>query len=1094
MTTTKDMINEVNLIRKQMGLPVLTESEQLNIEINQLLKEGAWENVKYALSKLGRYKAGGKIFGKSQTDAKAMAQITALLDKKGNEVIKNLDTTLKQKNVEFPNNKNQEDFLNTILEIATVYDSIVAATKLKPNEKGYLPVDAANAIIEDLRVYTQKYLDVDLTAAFSVFNEEITDKDPNDIKVLDYGDPHKTKSGEIDNPMPDGTGFANEAIKNVDGKEVSSKSYRVPGTPIGVERQSDSSLDIARDKVSDKFAGTKAAIKKGDLEAYGSERMKTLKSWRLPAALLGAGASFGALSWLIEYMFPAEKITTMTPETVKDASEQAFGNIKPGEGMTQIMNRLMGSNLTPNSNPNDVVEVLSKLGGGDAQKGVDIITQQGGIFKDPAAAKQTLSAIVSNPTEHGSTLKQVFTGTWAGTGRAAGDTLVTVTGGQLSGMVVKAFTTWITKTTVIQSAKAAIAAPILKGLGVILAAGAVAAALARYKGRKSSRAQILNDLVQYIRPVKGDQDNPTVVGNDGEGNTGNTGNTGDGNNTGKSGNDTQLYNSLKKYFQDIFNFKAQTNTSTYGTGGSGNQPKQYGTGGGRVTTKITQPNDINDIIKLMEEDFKLFEALNKLDVLVEVDKERQYLMNKKVDPNPNDKTLNDIGLSSNELKLFKTHITRLTQLIKVFKNFNSSDKKLQNLINKLKNNPIFSKGIDINTLLKSDPKSLKIFVSDFNKAVYSTNFDKGINIMDKLKKLKINKLDEDAVRTPSKSVANAVYNTRREFLQNFPELIKDFYNVLLHLVMLSKTGKLGQQSGANTQQSGGGSGSNQGSNTSQGANTQQSGGGSGSNQGSNTSQGANTQQSGGGSGSNQGGGKQNSMFWNPDDESTWVRTEDYQLMEMIETHDNLNKIIENVLTEFSENQTEMEQGSVDTVSKGGGRKTDSGRVFTQLSKVVPELSAKIANEYKQTYGQTINRIKLAEFLQTILGALAKVPEAKMVQIISRADMDVTAYRRMLKAIKAPEDGAQGGEQGGEQAKPELPQFNPGNPEKFLPNTVGNYDLSKINQAARIALAQKSAQIISKQTDMTLNSENMVEVMKQLIDDINKSGQKQIPTM
>jgi hypothetical protein len=114
----------------------------------------------------------------------------------------------------------------------------------------------------------------------------------------------------------------------------------------------------------------------------------------------------------------------------------------------------------------------------------------------------------------------------------------------------------------------------------------------------------------------------------------------------------------------------------------------------------------------------------------------------------------------------------------------------------------------------------------------------------------------------------------------------------------------------------------------------------------------------------------------------------------------------------------------------------------------------------------------------------------MVQIISRADMDVTAYRRMLKAIKAPEDGAQGGEQ----AKPELPQFNPSNPEKFLPNTVGNYDLSKINQAARIALAQKSAQIISKQTDMTLNSENMVEVMKQLIDDINKSGQKQIPTM
>jgi protein-tyrosine phosphatase len=133
---------------------------------------------------------------------------------------------------------------------------------------------------------------------------------------------------------------------------------------------------------------------------------------------------------------------------------------------------------------------------------------------------------------------------------------------------------------------------------------------------------------------------------------------------------------------------------------------------------------------------------------------------------------------------------------------------------------------------------------------------------------------------------------------------------------------------------------------------------------------------------------------------------------------------------------------------------------------------------------------LAEFLQTILGALASVPQQKMVQIINRADLDVTSYRRMLRAMKAPEDGAQGGEQ----AKPELPQFNPGNPEKFLPNTVGNYDLSKINQAARIALAQKSAEIISKQTDMRLDSQNMIEIMKQLIDDINKNGQKQIPTV
>lgn len=79
----KKIISEINSIRNQMGLSVLTEHEELNIEINQILEEGVWEKIKYALSKLGRYKAGGKIFGKSQTDAKALAQITTLLDKKG---------------------------------------------------------------------------------------------------------------------------------------------------------------------------------------------------------------------------------------------------------------------------------------------------------------------------------------------------------------------------------------------------------------------------------------------------------------------------------------------------------------------------------------------------------------------------------------------------------------------------------------------------------------------------------------------------------------------------------------------------------------------------------------------------------------------------------------------------------------------------------------------------------------------------------------------------------------------------------------------------------------------------------------------------
>jgi hypothetical protein len=977
----KNILNEVNVIRQQMGLKQLNETELLEIELNEIdlnpINEGWWENAKYALSKLGRYKAGGKIFGKSQTDSKALAQITALLDKKGNEMIKALDTSIKQKNTEFPNNKSQEDFLNTILEIATVYDSIVAATKLKANDKGYLPIDAANAIIEDLRAYAQKYLDVDLTAAFSVFNED-------------------------------------EAISDDILSEVD--------------------MGTTKSKVADKFAGTKDAIKKGELTAYNTERMKTLKSWRLPAALLGAGASFGALSWLIEYIFPPEKITKMTPQEIKQISQDVLGNIKPGEGMTQILNRTLGLNLSPSSNPNDVVKALAKLGGGDATKGVEIITQKGGIFMDPVAAKKTLLSIVGNPTEHGSTLKQVFSGNWAGTGKAAGDTLVTVTGGNLTGMVVKAITTWVTKTTVVKSAKAIIAAPILKTLGIALASGALVVALARYKGRKSSRAQILNDLVQFIRPIEGDENNPEVIDDKGSGKN--------NSNKNNSGTDTQLYNYLKKYFQDIFNFSGQVNKDTYGAGGSGNVPKQYG-GSRTITNKITTPNDINDIIKLMENEINLSKLFSEIDVILEADNSLMRSISTKSDNvDTSNKGIEDVGLSQNQLKLFKTHVTRLTQLSKMFSKFNSNDKNLNKLIDQIKTNPAVN--INVDELLSSDPKSLKIFISDFNKAVYSTQFKNGNNLMDQLKKIGINKLNEASERTPSKSQANAVYNKRREFLKSFPNLIKSFYAVFSYLIDQAKNGTLG----ANTNSQQNTIGNQQNTNTN------------------------NTQQ--------------NTSVDNNQQTANQNNNDDLWLDETINIHNNLIDLIsESLIQEFGDNQPEMEQGRVNAIQNSEG-----GRIFTQLANVIPELSTRIASGYKEAYGQQINRVKLADFLQTVLGSLANVPQQRMVQMINRSGLDVTAYKRMLRDIKKM-DGAET-EQPADAKN--LPPFNPSTPEKFMPDTVGNYDLTKINQTARVALSQKAAQIISRNNDFDQNANNMMIVLKQLIDDINKNGQKTIPTI
>jgi hypothetical protein len=984
---SENILNEVNTIREQMGLPLLNENELLHLELSKIdldpLNEGWWENAKYALSKLGRYKAGGKIFGKTQTDAKANAQIMALLDKKGNEMIKQLDSSIKAKNPEFPNNKSQEQYLTTILDIATVYDSIVAATKLKPNDPGFLPVDAANAIIEDLRAYAQKYLDVDLTAAFSVFNE------------AEEGAVEEEMVDEASNPAQQAAIAISKKEKGVDEIEVN---------------EADEDLEAMKAKTAGKFADTKAAIKKGDLEAYGTERMKTLRSWRMPLALMGTGASFGALSWLIEYLYGPKEIMESSKEVIESKAEQALGNIKPGEGMTQIMNRTLGTSLSPSSNPNDVVSALAKIGGGDANKGVEIITQNGGIFRDPSAAKETLSQIVANPTAHGNNLKQVFSGTWAGTGKMAGDTLVTQNGGTLKQMVVTAIVKWTTKTTIKTTAAATIAAPILKVLGVGLLAGGVVAALSRYKGRKSSRAQVLNDLVQYLRPVEGTEDNQEVIdNNDGGGQGGNK-------NPGKGGSDNQLYINLKKYFQDLYNFRSQVNTDTYGKGGSGNAPKTY-TGGGTVNKNLVAPNDADDLLKLMEE----FEMVSE-------------------------ETLDDIGLSSNQLKLFKTNVQRLSGIVKMINKFNSQDKNLNNLLNSAKQNPVST--ADINSMLESDAKSLKIFVSDFNKALYSIQFKNGNSIIDQLGKIQVNKLqeeevDERAEREQPKGVMNKVYNDRRAFLGNLQGYVKTLYSIFSYLIDKMKSNPQGDAEAQKDFLPGQDQKSSEKAQSNQGLNAQQ-------DQSSPVS---------GGSGE---------------------RT----LMDVGRTLSEGKRYTKEELSEMSIDMEEAINPKTEAMLN-----SVNGKIFTQLAKVVPELSTRIATSYQQEYGEAINKARLGKFLETVLGALATVPQQRMVQIINRGDVDITAYKRMLKDLKNME-GEDADQPAG--AQPAAVTFNPSSPEKFLPARVDVYDLAGQKNSFRIGLAQKAAEIISRNNDIKLDEKNMLAVMKQLIDNLNSKHAANIP--
>jgi hypothetical protein len=309
MTTRQTVLTEVNEIRRYLKMQPLTESELIEQDLAQInlspLNEGWWENAKYALSKLGRYKADGKIFGKSQTDAKANAKIMALLDKQGNDRIKELDNLIKKTNPEFPNNKSEGEYLDTIIGIAKVYDSIVAATKLKPADKGYLPIDAANIIIEDLAEYVKKYLDVDLSSSFTIFTEnELTDPGSD---------------------MP------------------------LPGQNI---EEADPALQAKRDQVAAQASGAKDSIKQGNMVARDSERMKTLSSNKLPGWLFGIGSALGAFGFITNTQWfkglfnkPFSYTdTTQVKQTVEQNSE-VFNAIKKGDGVDKFLTQVTGIKL-----------------------------------------------------------------------------------------------------------------------------------------------------------------------------------------------------------------------------------------------------------------------------------------------------------------------------------------------------------------------------------------------------------------------------------------------------------------------------------------------------------------------------------------------------------------------------------------------------------------------------------------------------------------------------------------------------------------------------------------------------------------------------
>ena len=303
------------------------------IEDKDRLDEGAWETIKYGLSKLGRYKAGGKIIGKNKVTKAAERKVRDILNKETNKLLRGLDTEVNKAAPKFPNDKKRMTFLRGVITIGSLYDSIVAATKKKEGQEGYLPVDAANEIITDMREYVKKFLDVDLAGVYTTMESE-----ENEDNVLTEEEQEILKYDVLTEEevyLLSEKGFLGKvgsAIGKV-GKGITKAKDKVMDKAFGAKKGSDKPAKSGKGQ-SSKFQKSSGS---GEFE---SDRMgkKGLASNRLPILLNMVGGAMGAYSWLantewFKSLFTEEITYTDTEQvrTVVQSKTEMLTDIKKGE-------------------------------------------------------------------------------------------------------------------------------------------------------------------------------------------------------------------------------------------------------------------------------------------------------------------------------------------------------------------------------------------------------------------------------------------------------------------------------------------------------------------------------------------------------------------------------------------------------------------------------------------------------------------------------------------------------------------------------------------------------------------------------------------
>jgi hypothetical protein len=448
------MVEHKTMVAERTDWYSLVAEEYMKLEQGEdfdssVIEEGVWSKIKYYMAKLPNLEKGGKIFGRTKRTKAAAEKLEAAIAKAAEKGFGNFRKKLKADYPEFPNMESKEEFNNALLDIGAVYDSLDAVVG-----KGIDAV-SANAVVDALREYVSYLLDYELSDTYKHFNEG---KDPEEDLEEAVGKVASTAAPERRTPRRTGTPGGGGAPED-------------PNAPKG------------------KF--TKRGAQGDSVE---SATMAGLASNKLPAILALSGAAGVLAGMLAKSGWALDALKQL--RGIKDVQQVARGVEKirtvlspqSGEGFTQMFGRIVNadpSTFGPNTDPQALFGVMKTMGI-DPQNPTQLFE----LGVDPQAYSQAIQGGAK-------TIGEMFPASnrelWLDKGtEAAAEVTKEITKKLGSGAAGGA--------AAVAAGQLAAASALASTLGIGLVAAGAAVKLIRMKGKKSSRAQLLNDLAKELQP------------------------------------------------------------------------------------------------------------------------------------------------------------------------------------------------------------------------------------------------------------------------------------------------------------------------------------------------------------------------------------------------------------------------------------------------------------------------------------------------------------------------------------------------------------------------------------------------------------------